>query len=156
MWPSGRILITYILINCQWFIINLCGIGIIILTDLLCGITSYYFSIDLRFDCIFNCKHVKFRTSLGNSIFFGGGGGVASLLFVDICLVMFHTLTIWYNSLFVDSLLTSMKSLYLVSQIHLPYRRNDFPYQFVIYRYIILLHVLTACHTLMTATLFRL
>ena len=31
----------------------LCGIGIILLTDLLCGITSYYFSIDLRFDCIF-------------------------------------------------------------------------------------------------------
>ena len=23
------------------------------LTDLLCGITSYYFSVDLRFDCIF-------------------------------------------------------------------------------------------------------
>ena len=48
-----RILITYILINCEWFIIKLCGIGIILLTDLLCGITSYYFSIDLRFDCIF-------------------------------------------------------------------------------------------------------
>ena len=29
------------------------GIGIILLKDLLCGITSYYFSIDLRFDCIF-------------------------------------------------------------------------------------------------------
>ena len=27
--------------------------GIILLTDLLCGITYYYFSIDLRFDCIF-------------------------------------------------------------------------------------------------------
>ena len=49
-----RILITYILINCEWFIIKLCGIGIILLTDLLCGITSYYFLIDLRFDCIFN------------------------------------------------------------------------------------------------------
>ena len=47
-------LITYILINCEWFIIKLCGIGIILLTDLLCGITSYYFSIDLRYDCIFN------------------------------------------------------------------------------------------------------
>ena len=52
-----RILITYILINCEWFIIKLCGIGIILLTDLQCGITSYYFSIDLRFDCIF--KHFK-------------------------------------------------------------------------------------------------
>ena len=48
-----RILITYILINCEWFIIKLCGIGIILLTDLLCGITPYYFSIYLRFDCIF-------------------------------------------------------------------------------------------------------
>ena len=48
-----RILITYILINCEWFIIKLCGIGIILLTDLLCGITSYNFSVDLRFDCIF-------------------------------------------------------------------------------------------------------
>ena len=53
MWPSVRILITYILINCEWFIIKLCGIGIILLTDLLCGITSYYFSVDLRFDCTF-------------------------------------------------------------------------------------------------------
>ena len=52
--PSVRILITYILINCEWFIIKLCGIGIILLTDLLSGITSYCFSIDLRFDCIFN------------------------------------------------------------------------------------------------------
>ena len=52
--PSVRILITYILINCEWFIIKLCGICIILLTDLLCGITSYYFSVDLRFDCIFN------------------------------------------------------------------------------------------------------
>ena len=51
--PSVRILITYILINCEWFIIKLCGIGIILLTDLLCGITSYYFSVDLRFNCIF-------------------------------------------------------------------------------------------------------
>ena len=34
-------------------------IGIILLTDLLCGITSYYFFwIDLRFDCIFKlCIH---------------------------------------------------------------------------------------------------
>ena len=31
----------------------MCGLGIILLTDLLCGITSYYFSVDLRFDCIF-------------------------------------------------------------------------------------------------------
>ena len=54
VWPSVRILITYILINCKWFVIKLCGISIILLTDLLCGITSYYFSIDLRFDCIFN------------------------------------------------------------------------------------------------------
>ena len=54
VWPTVRILITYILINCEWFIIKLCGIGIILLTDLLCGITSYYFSVDLRFDCIFN------------------------------------------------------------------------------------------------------
>ena len=53
LWPSVRILITYILINCEWFIIKLCGIGIILLTDLLCGITSYYFSVDLRFDCTF-------------------------------------------------------------------------------------------------------
>ena len=44
------------LINCEWFIIKLCGIGIILLTDLLCGITSYYFSVDLRFDCIFKGK----------------------------------------------------------------------------------------------------
>ena len=51
---SARILITYILINCEWFIIKLCGIGIILLTDLLCGITSHYFSVDLRVDCIFN------------------------------------------------------------------------------------------------------
>ena len=54
MWPSARILITYILINCEWFVIKLCGKGIILSTDLLCGIASYYFSIDLRFDCIFN------------------------------------------------------------------------------------------------------
>ena len=53
LWPSVRILITYILINCEWFIIKLCGIGIILLTDLLYGITSHYFSIDLRFECIF-------------------------------------------------------------------------------------------------------
>ena len=45
---------TYILINCEWFIIKFCGIYIILSTDLLCGITYYYFSINLRFDCIFN------------------------------------------------------------------------------------------------------
>ena len=44
---------TYILINCEWFVTNLCRIGIIILTDLLWGTHSYYFSIDL-FVCIFN------------------------------------------------------------------------------------------------------
>ena len=54
----------YILINCEWFVIKMCRIGIILLTDLLCGITPYYFSIDLRFDCIFkdflnNFKHYK-------------------------------------------------------------------------------------------------
>ena len=56
-----RFLITYILINCEWFIIKLCGIGIILLTDLLCGIASYYFSIDLRFDCIFNISCFDFQ-----------------------------------------------------------------------------------------------
>ena len=53
LWPLVRILITHILINCEWFIIKLCGIGIILLTDLLCEITFYHFSIVLRFDCIF-------------------------------------------------------------------------------------------------------
>ena len=53
VWPSVRILSTYNLINCEWFVIKLFGIGIILLSDLLCGVTSYYFSIDLRFDCIF-------------------------------------------------------------------------------------------------------
>ena len=38
--------------------IKLCGIGIILLTDLLCGITSYYFSVDLRFDCIFKIERI--------------------------------------------------------------------------------------------------
>ena len=56
VWPTVRILITYILINCEWFVLKLCGIGIILLTDLLYGITFCYFSIDLRFDCIFNVK----------------------------------------------------------------------------------------------------
>ena len=37
----------------------MCGIGIILLTDLLCGITSYYFSVDLRFDCIFKLVTVQ-------------------------------------------------------------------------------------------------
>ena len=32
----------------------MCEIGIILLTDLLCIITSYCVSIDLRFVCIFN------------------------------------------------------------------------------------------------------
>ena len=39
-------------------IIKLCGIGIILLTDLLCRITSYCVSVDLRFGCIFNYKVV--------------------------------------------------------------------------------------------------
>ena len=51
---KGRILITFILIYCEWFIIKLCGMSIILFTDLLSGITYYYFSIDLRFDCIFH------------------------------------------------------------------------------------------------------
>ena len=54
VWPSMWILSTYILRNCQWFAIKLCGISIILLTDLLYRITFFYYSIDLRFVCIFN------------------------------------------------------------------------------------------------------
>ena len=36
------------------FVLKLCGISMILLTDLLYGTTFYYFSIDLRFVCIFN------------------------------------------------------------------------------------------------------
>ena len=53
MWPLVWILCTYILIKCELFVIKLCGISIILLTDLLWGMTSYYVSIDLRFVCIF-------------------------------------------------------------------------------------------------------
>ena len=55
LWPSVRILITYILINCEWFKIKLCGIGIILLTDLLCGITfnKIFNRFTMYFDCIF-------------------------------------------------------------------------------------------------------
>ena len=55
---KGKVEFVTLSANCEWFIIKLCGIGIILFTDLLCGITSYYFSINLRFDCIFKkrCK----------------------------------------------------------------------------------------------------
>ena len=62
--PQCEFLITDIWINCEWFVIKLCGIGIILLmiclvllADLLCGITSYYVSINLRFVCIFKIKN---------------------------------------------------------------------------------------------------
>ena len=81
VWPSVWILSTYILINCEWFVIKLCGIGIINLTDLLCEITSYYFSIDVRFDCIF--KHwvlnIQFNSQLMTEFTFK-----SSILFIEV------------------------------------------------------------------------
>ena len=57
--------------NCEWFVIKLCGIGIILLRDLLCGITSYYFSIDLRFVCIFELWYRHELTVWTKRIFHG-------------------------------------------------------------------------------------
>ena len=45
-------------VNFENFVVKLHGICIILLTDLLCGITSYYVSIDLRFVCIVKIRNM--------------------------------------------------------------------------------------------------
>ena len=46
MWHSAWNSITYILGICQWFVINMCGISILSLTDLLYGIFIYFVTVD--------------------------------------------------------------------------------------------------------------
>ena len=54
MWTSAWNLSTYILGNCQWCVIKLCGIRIISLTNLLCGISFNYITVDFALNVSLN------------------------------------------------------------------------------------------------------
>ena len=48
----------WLFISCQWFVIKLCGISIISQTDLLCGISFYYVTVDIALNVSLKEKEI--------------------------------------------------------------------------------------------------